>query len=127
VNNTNSFNGAARPHLVGDANLPDSERSLNRWFNTGAFVIPPPFTFGTAPRTLPNARGPSLTQLDFSTLKNFDLTERMRLEFRAEFFNFTNHPVFGNPGIFMGTPQFGAISNQRNIPRQIQFGLKLYW
>ena len=127
VNNTNSFNGAARPHLVGDANLPDSERGINRWFNTGAFVIPPPFTFGTAPRTLPNARGPSLTQLDFSTLKNFDLTERMRLEFRAEFFNFTNHPVFGNPGIFMGTPQFGVISNQRNIPRQIQFGLKLYW
>ncbi len=72
-------------------------------------------------------REPEVTNLDFSAQKNFSLTERFRLQYRAEFFNIMNTPQFGRPGQPLGNPQFGIISSQVNSPRQIQFGLKLLW
>ena len=107
---------------------------------TGADVL----GFGTT-----QLAGPTFKRLDFSTFKNFQLSERFRLQFRAEFFNILNHPNFNAPG-FGGngvnavsgalnyTQQvtdltkntFGAIGSTRdapNDPRQIQFALKLYY
>jgi hypothetical protein len=55
------------------------------------------------------------------------LAEAIRLEFRAEMFNFTNTPVFAAPGQTFGNAQFGVVSSQSNSPRQVQFGLKLYY
>jgi len=49
------------------------------------------------------------------------------VEFRAEMFNFTNTPVFSPPGQNYGNAQFGVVSAQANSPRQLQFGLKLYY
>jgi len=87
-------------------------------------------------------RGPGFHRLDFSTFKDFQLSERFRLQFRAEFFNILNHPNFNAPG-FGGngvvaisgatnftSPNFGEIGSTRdapNDPRQIQFALKLYY
>ena len=64
-------------------------------------------------------------ELDASLAKSFRITERASLEFRSEFFNLANHPIFGQPGATVGTPTVGVISGTRLDPRQIQFGLKL--
>ena len=59
ANTTNAFPaGPLRPNLVGDPELPSSERTLNRWFNTAAFANPAAFTFGNSPRSV--LRGPGL-------------------------------------------------------------------
>lgn len=63
---------------------------------------------------------------DFSAFKHFGLTEDA-LQFRAEFFNFINTPVFGGPNTSVNNRNFGRITAQANAPRQIQFGLKLLW
>jgi hypothetical protein len=65
--------------------------------------------------------------LDFSLFKNnpFGKSERFNLQFRAEFFNVTNHVQFGVPATTFGNATFGVISSQGNNPRQIQLALKL--
>jgi hypothetical protein len=118
--------GGSRPNNNGhSANLPADQRTLNRWFDTSVFSQPDPFTFGNTGRLLPDVREPGISNFDFSTQKNFALTERIRLQFRGELFNIFNTPQFGRPGTTFGNPQFGVISSQANSLRQIQFGLKL--
>jgi hypothetical protein len=73
--------------------------------------------------------------MDLAALKDTQLTEQVRLQFRAEFFNFLNHANFGlpNANVFIqavnggGTvnPTFGRVTNTTTAPRQIQFALKL--
>ena len=86
--------------------------------------------------------GPPFHRLDFSTFKDFQLSERFRLQFRAELFNILNHPNFNAPG-FGGngvvaisgstdfkSSNFGEVGSTRDAPydpRQIQFALKLYY
>ena len=66
-------------------------------FAKGAIVMTPPDagTFGTMPRNL--FRGPGLEAWDLSVVKDWRLTEKAKLQFRAEFFNVLNHPNFANP------------------------------
>jgi len=73
-------------------------------YNVAAYAVPAnysgnpgdPTTLGNAPRnSLP---GPNFFQWDFSGMKNFAITERMKVQFRADLFNILNHPNFGNPG-----------------------------
>jgi hypothetical protein len=52
------------------------------------------------------------------------LSERARLQFRAEAFNLVNHVNLDLPDIFVGSPTFGKIQSAES-PRRIQFGLKL--
>jgi len=74
--------------------------------------------------------GPRTTNLDFSALKDFRITESQKLQFRAELFNAPNHPEFAPPnahwGIQSATPSasFGLIRSTTTIMRQIQFALK---
>ncbi len=119
-----------RPNLVGDPNLPGDQRTPERWFNTAAFAVQPAGTLGTAGRNILEAPGTSI--VDFSLLKNIPLSDRHRLQFRAEFFNLFNHANFDFPERFCaGTitgapctaPQFGRIGAARD-PRILQFGLK---
>jgi hypothetical protein len=63
--------------------------------------------------------------LDLSIFKHFALTERYRLQFRAEFFNFFNHPQFDLPNASIGSPNAGVISSTVGTPRDIQFSLRL--
>lgn len=125
-NNTNDTNmfpaGTVRPNLVGDPSLDSEERTLARWFNTGAFAAPAQFRFGTSPRSV--LRGPGVTNIDLSLTKIFPITERIRTEFRGEFFNLLNQANFGAPGATLGTPEFGVISSARE-PRRIQLALRL--
>jgi hypothetical protein len=68
--------------------------------------------------------GPGIQQWDVSFIKRNPITEKVNLEFRAEFFNMFNHPNFGTPGQTVGTSSAGVIGGA-GTPRDIQFGLKL--
>lgn len=121
---------ATRPNLIGDPNQGASgpaEKRLNQWFNTNAFAVNEPFHYGNVSRTLPNTRGPGQANTNFSLIKETRFRERYRLQFRAEFFNMFNRVEFGMPDTNFGDSTFGVISSQVNIPRQIQFGMKMYW
>lgn len=123
--------GATRPHNTGQSakrSGPASQR-LNRYFDTTVFRAPGPFEYGSAPRTLPDVRTHGARNFDVAVFKNFAVSEQMRLQFRAEFFNVFNTPQFASHGsngrsANFGNPDFGVISVQRNNPRDIQFALK---
>ena len=69
---------------------------------------------------------PTLNE-NVSLAKTFRVTERMRVDFRAEAFNVFNRVVFGGPQTNLNSSTFGVISSQANSPRQMQGGLKVYW
>jgi hypothetical protein len=119
--------GGSRPNVVGDPNLDNP--TIDRWFNTSAFAAIAPFTFGNGPRNLPSTRTDSLFNWDLSVVKSIRLTERFKLQFRAEAFNVTNTPAFGSPGTTLNTGTFGVVSSlaTNTQPRQGQLALKLYF
>jgi hypothetical protein len=107
---------------------------------TNCIPLPGILALGGAQPT--QIEGPGYHRLDFSIFKNFQLSERFRLEFRSEFFNILNHPNFNYPGFGgngvvavsgstnFNNSTFGEIGSTRDAPydsRQIQFGLKLYF
>ena len=53
--------------------------------------------------------------------------ESLRLQVRGEAFNLLNRPVFGLPNTAVGSIAFGAITSQRNDPRQVQLGLRIFF
>jgi len=125
ANNTSyTFGGGQHPDVVGDPVL-SSDKSIYSWFNTKAFVQPANFTSGNLARTYTGVRTDWTRNLDFSLFKNFHLTEKFQLQFRAESFNITNTPVFSAPGTTVNGTNFGIITGQNNTPRNIQLALKL--
>lgn len=69
-------------------------------------------------------RGPDYTNVDLSIVRNFELHQELRLQFRAEAFNVFNHANFGLPVADLSSANFGRIFSAAP-PRQLQFGLKL--
>lgn len=67
--------------------------------------------------------GPTAFTMDLALHKTFFLTERQRLTFRAEAFNWLNHTTFNNPITNLADPNFGRI-NGAGTPRNIQLALK---
>jgi hypothetical protein len=118
--------GGNRPNVIGDPNS-GFHQNINQWFNTAAFQVIPAFTYGNAPRDLPDTRTGRLFNLNCSALKDIPIRERARLQFRAEFFNATNSVTFGKPGTNISASNFGVVSAESTGtgPRVIQFGLKL--
>ena len=92
---------------------------------------PPDFTFGNIGRTIPDARHPGVINLDFSVIKDTRLTERFRLQFRAESFNIANHVNLGlandtfspGPDGKNASATFGTITTARDA-RINQLSLK---
>jgi hypothetical protein len=116
--------GADRPDMVGDPELPSDQRTLQRWFNTAAFVAQPQFVAGSTPATV--LHGPPNRMIGLSLFKNLPLGGATSLQLRAEVYNLTNTPNFANPNSQLGNPAFGTISSTGNsIPRQMQFAAKL--
>ena len=125
ANTTNAFPaGPLRPNLVGDPELPSDQRSLNRWFNTAAFVNPAPFTFGNSPRSV--LRGPRIVTTDLTLEKTIGIVSGTRLDVRVEAYNVLNHANFNIPGFTLGAADFGAISSARP-PRTVQLGARLHF
>jgi Carboxypeptidase regulatory-like domain len=104
----------------------------NQYFSPNAFRSPASGTYGNVGRD--TLTGPGLAELDFSALKLVNVTERLRVQFRAEFFNILNHANFGTPNTVVLTSATsgpaqtaGVITSTSTTSRQIQFGLKLLW
>jgi hypothetical protein len=117
--------GGTRPNSEGyTANLNPDERTRDRWFNTTAFTRPPAYSLGNTSRTLPDVRGPSVTNVDCSLFKTVSFTDKWRLQIRGEAFNVLNHTNFNNPNASFGSANFGLITSARS-PRRSQIALKL--
>ena len=130
TNNSNSFGGGQRPNVIAGCNTPFSgsiTSHLNEYFNTACFTQPAPFTFGDESRNDSKLRSPGIANWDFSAFKNFQIApeNRATMQFRAEFFNIFNRVQFGYPGQALGNPSFGVITTQQNLPRLVQFALRL--
>jgi hypothetical protein len=127
----------------------NNSHTLVQWFNPNCYALQPFGTLGDVPRD--SLTGPGLLDLDFSVIKDTRITEKLNVEFRAEFFNILNHTNLGSPvgALFAGTrgsplnnesgcaqsPQVnctafisgtaGTVTNTATTSRQIQFALKL--
>jgi hypothetical protein len=123
-NTSFSFGGGQRPDATGaDARMDNP--TLQKWFDTSAFALPAPYTFGNLGRVHPTLRSDRIENIDFSVFKNFRIRERFTLQFRAESFNLTNTPVFNPPNTTVGDANFGVVTSQANRPRQTQLALKI--
>jgi hypothetical protein len=114
-----------QPDRICDGRL--SNRTIDRWFDTNCFKPSAKNVFGNSGYNV--LRGPALRDWDMTLGKNFQFTERMRLQFRADFLNIFNQVAFGTPNAQVDTPGAGTISGTLvgTYPRRIQFGLKLYF
>jgi hypothetical protein len=83
----------------------DPEVAGGKRINPAAFTAPPAGQQGDAPRNF--LRGFGAWQTDFALRRQFPLSERLRLQFRGDFFNLFNHPNFAGPINTLGTPLFG--------------------
>jgi hypothetical protein len=100
----------------------------SQWLNPCAYSLPTPGTYGNIGRG--TLTGPGLANVDFSLFKDTAVSEKMTMQFRAEFFNLFNRTNWGplNTTVFSGTsisPSAGSITTTATSPRQIQLGLKL--
>jgi len=105
-------------------------RTPGQWFNPQAFLPPATGTYGNVARD--SLVGPGLSELDLSASKDTRLTEALKLQFRAEFFNILNHTNFLTPNEVVYSsatagvsPTAGVITATSTTSRQIQFGAKL--
>ncbi|MCZ2147407.1 MAG: TonB-dependent receptor [Bryobacterales bacterium] len=120
--------GSGRPNVVGDPSSGVSGPIVNRlrnYFNTGAFAQPADFTYGNVSPYIGTVRSPGMNNANLTLSKDFRLVERVRLQFRAEMFNVLNHPVFSAPNTSFGNANFGIISSQANLNRQMEFVAKI--
>ena len=107
----------------------------NSWFDPTAFVPVTAVRFGSSGRNI--VRGPGVTNLDASIFRDFPITERFKLQFRAESFNVSNTPAFHNPGATASSATrnaageitalggFTEITGAAATERQFRFALKL--
>jgi hypothetical protein len=95
---------------------------IAQWFDTTAFTSARLGTFGNAGRNI--LIGPGTFNIDFSAHKVFTLRERLRLQYRAEFFNVLNHTQLNNPDASVNDSTYGRITGARD-PRILQMALKL--
>jgi hypothetical protein len=106
------------------------------WFDPEAFAPVTAVRFGTSGRNA--MRGPNSFQLDASLFRNFEITERWKLQFRAESFSITNTPRFGNPGANASNLVRNADGSIRSLggytevlgaggEREIRFALKVFF
>ncbi len=126
-------NGASfqRPNCpVGVSLIPDNQ-NVNNWINKAAFTVPADLTYGNCGRNL--IRGPRFWQADAALSRDFRLTERFVVVFRAESFNVFNRAQYGNPSGNFSSGSFGKITSTINgssptgsgTPRQFQLALRL--
>ena len=120
----------------GDIALPADQRTVAKWFNTGAFtsLLTDPVANNSTPvnhlRTLPmrfsDVRRDSINNLDLSVIKNVRLQGARTLQLRAEFINVLNEPYFPAPVVSPTSTTFGQVtaSNQANYARRAQLGVK---
>jgi hypothetical protein len=127
----------ARPDLNPDFHGSLYPKTVTQWFNPEAFLAPAPGTFGNAGRDM--LKGPGLKDADLSLAKNLTLNERLRAQFRVEYFNLLNHSNFTTPNAVVYStgptpakpataaalsPTAGVVTATATASRQLQLALK---
>jgi hypothetical protein len=134
VSGTSAFAGT-RPVYTGATTLTSGSThhrlggagQTQSYFNPAGFRLPQSFELGNVPRSAGALRGPLTFDDNVSVIKSFPIREELRLEFRAEAFNVLNKVAFGLPNTAVGTTNFGYITGQSNLPRNIQMSMKLHF
>ncbi len=114
-----------RPLATGTPQLAHDQRSLTQWFNASVYSLPAFGTFSPVSRNI--VTGPGWNQWDMNFMKAFPLKEGVRMELRAEGYNFFNHTQFNGVGTSFTTPTtFGRVTSTRNernfmVGARIQF------
>jgi hypothetical protein len=125
--NTNNVGG--RPDRIADGNLPTGERTISRWFDASAFVVPPVNAgrFGTS--GLGVLEGPGSVIWNLSATKIWMFSESGRVEFNVSATNPLNHPNFGNPNVNISAPNsVGRITGLQGRdagPRTMMFATRI--
>jgi hypothetical protein len=120
--------GTTRPDVVPGKNpnsAPAGGRSPDLWFDVTAVQAPARGTFGNLGHYA--VYGPGIRNLDISLFKDFAITERYGIQFRTEWFNFANTPIFdpGSLAAVQGQSGFGRLTaTQPGIERHVQFVLR---
>lgn len=112
-----------RANLTGQPIFGSGTRTATEWFNTAAFATPAAFTFGDVGRN--SVYGPGMQTMDLAIAREFAIAERMKFQFRGEFFNALNHTNLGTPDRFVNTQQFGTITEATTPGRQVQLSARL--
>jgi hypothetical protein len=131
IDSANVGTGNWRPDRTCDGNLPSSQRTISQWFDTSCFTNQfliadnnnGIFRFGNSGRSV--ITGPGIRNVDFALLKDFHITESMKVQFRAEAFNAMNHANFGADGVIthVNDSRFGQVTSASE-PRDVQIALK---
>jgi hypothetical protein len=121
--------GSLRPNVDGpNTRIRGSAQGrVNEWFNVDEFSQPDTFSVGNEPRLDSQLRSAGIANWDFAGFKGISLTERIHLQFRAEFFNLFNRVQFAPPNTAcctLNNSQFGVVTSQANTPRLVQFALR---
>jgi hypothetical protein len=120
--------GTVRPDLVPGKNpndAPAGGRTADKWFDTSAVTAPAKGTYGNLGNY--SNYGPPFRNVDFSLFKDFAVTERVKVQFRSEFFNLFNTPQFNvqTIGSTEGASDFGRINGTLpGTERHVQFALR---
>ena len=136
MSNARLANGTQRPQVVcsqfktgtsvHSAALSWQNANPATYLNANCFGDPGDQVPGNAPRYFSGLRVDGIHNMDLNLYKSFVPKENMRIEVRAEMFNFTNHPRFGQPNSAVGDPLFGTVTSDApgESPRSFQFGLR---
>jgi hypothetical protein len=124
---SNNVTTTNRPDVVPGVSDQLAHPTLAKWFNTAAFAVPAPFTYGNASRTIPNVMGPRLINVDIALYKDFTIKERFKIDLRGEAFNAANRPDFANPATNASLSTFGTISSLlvAPLPRNCQLSMRV--
>ncbi len=137
VSNTNTT-GSQRPDRISDGNLPASQRSIAKWFDKTAFVVPgdisgdgrPDLAVGRFGNAGVNTLvGPAVFVLHGGLYKQFSLTERFRATLEGTFSNILNHPSYALPNTDIRSSSAATIRSISSAysggPRNGRLGLRL--
>jgi hypothetical protein len=128
--NLTPFGGYQRPNYTQGCNKHvggSAYSRLTKWFNTSCFTQPAVFTYGDEPRNDSQLRAAGQANWDAALFKNFpiDSAGKRNVQFRFETFNLFNRVQFAYPGDTQGLPNYGVVSQQSNLPRILQFALRV--
>ncbi|HMF75857.1 MAG TPA: TonB-dependent receptor [Bryobacteraceae bacterium] len=116
LNSGVNFGAPSWPNRIASGTLSDPQP--NRWFDTSAFVSPPPNTYGNSARGV--LYGPGTINFDLSAQRKFKIRESLSLRLRMDAFNATNTPNFLNPNAQIGSANAGVITGTLNDNRDLQ-------
>ena len=122
------FNPQKRPDRVAGGSGVNSgsfDPNVDRYLNGSAYADPGALKFGNAPINDGTVRGFANITEDVSIFKDIWLNERFKMRFESNFGNIFNRTVYCAPNSNFSAGSFGQVFQQCNIPRSIQFGLRV--